>query len=45
MAGFDAFDRQLQLATADLEPEQISKALAVFARQELQKVQSAGAST
>lgn len=44
MARFDAFDRELQLATADLEPEQISKALAVFARQELQKAQSAGAS-
>lgn len=44
MASFDAFDRELQLATVDLEPEQISQALAVFARQELQKAQSAGAS-
>lgn len=43
MARFDAFDRELQLATADMEPEAINKALAAFARAELAKVITAGA--
>lgn len=43
-AGFDLFDRDLKLATAGLEPEQINRALATFARQELAKVIAAGAS-
>ncbi len=44
MAGFDFFERDLRLATAGLEPEAINKALAAFARQELAKAISAGAS-
>lgn len=44
MAGFDAFDREILLATADLQPEMIDRALADFARRELRKVQAAGAS-
>lgn len=44
MAGFEFFDRQLQLATADLEPEAINAALAKFARQELARAISEGAS-
>lgn len=44
MAKFEAFDRQIALATADLEPEAISRELAKFARQELAKAIGAGAS-
>lgn len=44
MAGFEFFERDLRLATAGLEPEAINKALAIFARQELAKAISAGAS-
>jgi hypothetical protein len=44
MAGFDFFDRQLQLATADLEPAAINAALAKFARQEVAKAIAGGAS-
>lgn len=44
MAGFEAFDRELRLATADLAPEEIGKALAEFAREELAKALAEGAS-
>lgn len=44
MARFEAFDRELRLATAGLEPAAISSALAKFARSELQKAIAAGAS-
>lgn len=43
MARFDAFDRELKLATADLSPEAIARELAKFARAELGKAISAGA--
>ena len=42
MAGFEAFDRDLRLATADLEPEAINAALASFAKEELRKVIASG---
>lgn len=44
MAGFEAFDRQLVLATASISPANVGKALAQFARQELAKAIAAGAS-
>lgn len=44
MAGFEAFDRELRIATAGLSREAISKELARFARAELAKAISAGAS-
>lgn len=44
MAGFDAFDREIRIATAGLEAEEISKELARYARAELAKAISAGAS-
>ncbi|EHK56903.1 hypothetical protein [Allomesorhizobium alhagi] len=44
MAGFEAFERDLRIATAGLEPEAISKELARFARAELAKAIAAGAS-
>jgi hypothetical protein len=44
MAGFEAFDREIRLATAGFEPEAINAMLATFARQELAKVQAQGAS-
>lgn len=44
MAGMEFFERDLRLATASLEPAQINAALATFARQELAKAISAGAS-
>lgn len=44
MAGLEFFDRELRLATADLEPAAINAALAKFARAELAKAISAGAS-
>jgi len=44
MAGLESFDKQLRLATTDLEPAAINAALAKFARQELAKAISAGAS-
>lgn len=44
MAGFQAFERDLRIATAGLEPEAISKELARFARAELAKAIVAGAS-
>ncbi|RLP22264.1 hypothetical protein [Mesorhizobium sp. YM1C-6-2] len=44
MAGFGFFERDLRLATAGLEPEQINAELAKFARAELAKALSAGAS-
>lgn len=44
MAGFEAFDREIRLATAGLEAKDISAALASFARQQLTDAISAGAS-
>lgn len=44
MAGFEAFDREILLATTGLQPEEIDRALADFSRRELQKVQASGAS-
>lgn len=44
MAGMDFFERDLRLATAGLEPQQVSAALAKFARAELGKAIAAGAS-
>lgn len=44
MAGLEFFDREIMLATADLEPGAINAALAKFARQELAKAIAAGAS-
>ena len=42
MARPRAFDRELRLATAGLEPQAVSRLLAQFARQELAKVQASG---
>ncbi|TIP07801.1 hypothetical protein [Mesorhizobium sp.] len=42
MAGFEFFERDLKLATAGMEPETISKALAAFSRQELKRVIAEG---
>jgi len=42
--GFESFDRQLTFATAGIEPENIAKELAKFARSELAKAIAAGAS-
>jgi hypothetical protein len=42
MTTFEAFDRELRLATADLEPEAINAALAQFAKKSLAEVISAG---
>lgn len=44
MAGLEFFDREIRLATAGLEPEAINAALAKFARAEVAKAVSAGAS-
>lgn len=44
MAGMEFFERELKIATAGLEPEQVNALLARFAREELAKVLSAGAS-
>lgn len=44
MAGFEAFDRDIRVATAGLSREGISRELAKFARRELAKAISAGAS-
>lgn len=44
MAGFEAFDRDLRLATAGLTRDAIAKELAQFARQEVGKAVAAGAS-
>jgi hypothetical protein len=44
MAGLEFFDRELRIATADLEPDAINAALAKFARQELAKANAGGAS-
>lgn len=44
MTGMDFFERDLRLATAGLEPQQINAALAKFARVELAKAIAAGAS-
>lgn len=44
MAGFEAFDRQLVLATDSISPANVGKALAKFARQELAKAIAGGAS-
>lgn len=40
--GLEYFERDLRLATAGLEPDQINKALAAFAKQELRRVISSG---
>jgi hypothetical protein len=42
MAGLDFFDRELKLATADLEPAAIKVALAAFARESLAELISSG---
>ena len=44
MPGFEAFDRDLRLATAGLEPAAVNGALAKYARAELAKAIAAGAS-
>ena len=38
----DSFERQLKLATADLEPAEINRALAAFAKRELRAVIASG---
>lgn len=43
MAGLASFDRELRLATADLEPDAVNAALARFARVELGKAIGQGA--
>lgn len=40
--GFEFFERDLRLATAGLEPQEINRALAAFAKQELRGVISSG---
>lgn len=40
--GLEYFERDLRLATAGLEPDQINKALAAFAKQEVRRVISSG---
>lgn len=42
MAGLDAFDRELRFATEGLEPQEINKALAIFAKKSLGEVISSG---
>lgn len=44
MATFAQFDHEIRMASAGFEPAAINKALADFARAELQKAQAAGAS-
>ncbi len=44
MAGFEAFDRELQLATAGLDPEAINRELAMFAQRQLRAAIDRGAS-
>lgn len=41
-AGFEFFERDLKLATAGIDPEEINRALAAFAKQELRQVISSG---
>lgn len=43
MATFATFDQELRMATAGIAPEAVNRALADFARSELQKAQSVGA--
>jgi hypothetical protein len=45
MAGFEMFDRELKLATRDLEPAQINRALALFAKESLSDVIRSGAAS
>lgn len=40
--GFEFFERDLRVATAGMEPEEINKAVAAFARQELRRVIAEG---
>lgn len=42
MPGFETFDRDIKLATRDLDQGAVNKALAAFARSELHKVISSG---
>lgn len=42
MARFEAFDRELRLATEGLEPDALNKALAAFAKREVRKLISSG---
>ncbi len=42
MAGFEAFDRELRLATAGLEPEAIRKELAAFAKRSVSEIITSG---
>jgi hypothetical protein len=44
MATFQQFDQEIRMASVGFEPEDIDRALADFARSELRKAQSAGAS-
>lgn len=44
MATFESFEQEIRMATAGISPEAINRALADFARAELRKAQSAGAS-
>lgn len=41
-SGFEFFERDLKLATAGLEPQEINRTLAAFAKQELRRVISSG---
>jgi hypothetical protein len=43
--GFEFFERDLRVATAGLEPEAINRAVAAFARQELQRVIADGSAS
>lgn len=45
MSGFDAFDRDLRMATEGLEPDEIRKALAGFAKKSVAEVISAGSAS
>ncbi|MCV9997329.1 hypothetical protein OE766_03635 [Pararhizobium sp. YC-54] len=45
MARFDTFAKDIQMATADIAPDQISAHLARFAREELEKAIKAGKAT
>ncbi|OCP05002.1 MULTISPECIES: hypothetical protein [unclassified Ensifer] len=45
MAGFETFDKQISLATADIAQDQISAHLARFARQQLAEAIQTGAAT
>lgn len=45
MATFATFDQEIRMATAGISPEAVNRALADFARAQLQKVQASGAAS